>query len=1039
MKRMLINATQAEERRLAIVDGQKLLDYEIEIEGREQRKGNIYKAVVTRVEPSLEACFVDYGEERHGFLPFKEISRQYFAAGVQVNQARINDVIREGQELLVQVEKEERGNKGAALTTFVSLAGRYVVLMPNNPRGGGVSRRIEGEDRQELKQALDQLEYPNGMSIIARTAGIGRDAAELQWDLNYLLKLWNAIDGATKGGKGAFLIYQESSLVIRAIRDYFNSDIGEILIDTDDIFEQAHQFMSHVMPEHGHRVKRYRDDAPLFSRFQIEHQIETAYSRTVNLPSGGAIVIDQTEALVAVDVNSARAIKGGDIEETATRTNLEAADEVARQARLRDLGGLVVIDFIDMEESKNRREVENRLRDALRQDRARVQFGAISKFGLLEMSRQRLKPALNEGASIPCPRCGGSGHIRDTESSALQILRIIQEESLKDSTAAVLVQVPVEVASFLLNEKRTEITKIELKQRISVLLVPNKSLDTPNYKLERLKHDDPRLDNLDASYKLADEVDDVASFTRRSQERTNKQEPVIKGVLPDGPAPVAAPRPETPAPAAAPVAAPVAAKAVPAAPAPAEKGFFGWLKSLFGAEPAPAKPAATPAVTAPAAKGGAREERADGGRREGGRDGRSRGGRGGAEGRGSREGREGGGRNGGRGGEGRAVEARAEGGRVEGRNEQARGEGRRGEGRGEGRNENRGEGRNENRGEGRNENRNEGRGGEGRQGNRREGGRREAPVAAEGGNVNNALPLDAAPGDTPEAAEGQQRRDRDRRPRGDNRRRQPGAEGAEAAPRPDAVEGEQPATVAEGVSEAQAPREGDAENGAPRGNRERRSRDRYGRDRRERGPREGVVEGEEASAAAETVAPAERSEAVSDSPDASAYEAPVRSYFSMATPPAVNAETTEAPAAEPVAVAPAEVVVPTPVAAPAAEVAAPAPAVVPEAPRAPRAAAPVAAAAPRAVEAPGSRGLPKVQPFTLSVESLDQVAQASGLEWVNSNAEKVAQVQAAIAAEPKPIHVPREPKPPVVLDEGPLVLVETRKDLRDMKLPFENP
>ncbi len=1033
MKRMLINATQAEERRLAIVDGQKLLDYEIEIEGREQRKGNIYKAVVTRVEPSLEACFVDYGEERHGFLPFKEISRQYFAAGVPVNQARINDVIREGQELLVQVEKEERGNKGAALTTFVSLAGRYVVLMPNNPRGGGVSRRIEGEDRQELKQALDQLEYPNGMSIIARTAGIGRDAAELQWDLNYLLKLWNAIDGATKGGKGAFLIYQESSLVIRAIRDYFNSDIGEILIDTDDIFEQAHQFMSHVMPEHGHRVKRYRDDAPLFSRFQIEHQIETAYSRTVNLPSGGAIVIDQTEALVAVDVNSARAIKGGDIEETATRTNLEAADEVARQARLRDLGGLVVIDFIDMEESKNRREVENRLRDALRQDRARVQFGAISKFGLLEMSRQRLKPALNEGASIPCPRCGGSGHIRDTESSALQILRIIQEESLKDSTAAVLVQVPVEVASFLLNEKRTEITKIELKQRISVLLVPNKSLDTPNYKLERLKHDDPRLDNLDASYKLADEVDDVASFTRRSQERTNKQEPVIKGVLPDGPAPVAAPRPETPAPAAAPVAAPVAAKPVPAAPAPAEKGFFGWLKSLFGAEPAPAKPAATPAVAAPAAKGGAREERADGGRREGGRDGRSRGGRGGAEGRGSREGREGGGRNGGRGGEGRAVEARAEGGRVEGRNEQARGEGRRGEGRGEGRNENRGEGRNENR--------NEGRGGEGRQGNRREGGRREAPVAAEGGNVNNALPLDAAPSDTPEAAEGQQRRerDRDRRPRGDNRRRQPGAEGAEATPRPDAVEGEQPATVAEGVSEAQAPREGDAENGAPRGNRERRSRDRYGRDRRERGPREGAVEGEEAPAAAETVAPAERSEAVNDSPDASAYEAPVRSYFSMATPPAVNAETTEAPAAEPVAVAPAEVVVPAPVAAPAAEVAAPAPAVVPQAPRAPRAAAPVAAAAPRAVEAPGSRGLPKVQPFTLSVESLDQVAQASGLEWVNSNAEKVAQVQAAIAAEPKPIHVPREPKPPVVLDEGPLVLVETRKDLRDMKLPFENP
>ncbi|MEY4736045.1 MAG: hypothetical protein RL302_364, partial [Pseudomonadota bacterium] len=354
MKRMLINATQAEERRLAIVDGQKLLDYEIEIEGREQRKGNIYKAVVTRVEPSLEACFVDYGEDRHGFLPFKEISRMYFKEGVPANQARIQDVIREGQELLVQVEKEERGNKGAALTTFVSLAGRYVVLMPNNPRGGGVSRRIEGEDRAELKENMDQLEYPNGMSIIARTAGIGRSAPELQWDLNYLLKLWTAIDGASKGGKGAFLIYQESSLVIRAIRDYFNHDIGDILIDTDDVYEQAQQFMAHVMPEHAARVKRYRDDAPLFSRFQIEHQIESAYARTVQLPSGGAIVIDHTEALVSVDVNSARAIKGGDIEETATRTNLEAADEVARQMRLRDLGGLIVIDFIDMEESRNR-------------------------------------------------------------------------------------------------------------------------------------------------------------------------------------------------------------------------------------------------------------------------------------------------------------------------------------------------------------------------------------------------------------------------------------------------------------------------------------------------------------------------------------------------------------------------------------------------------------------------------------------------------------------------------------------------------------
>ncbi|WP_332752031.1 Rne/Rng family ribonuclease [Hydrogenophaga sp.] len=1049
MKRMLINATQAEERRLAIVDGQKLLDYEIEIEGREQRKGNIYKAVVTRVEPSLEACFVDYGEDRHGFLPFKEISRQYFAAGVPVNQARINDVIREGQELLVQVEKEERGNKGAALTTFVSLAGRYVVLMPNNPRGGGVSRRIEGEDRQELKQALDQLEYPNGMSIIARTAGIGRDAPELQWDLNYLLKLWNAIDGAAQGGKGAYLIYQESSLVIRAIRDYFNGDIGEILIDTDDIFEQAHQFMSHVMPEHGHRVKRYRDDAPLFSRFQIEHQIETAYSRTVQLPSGGAIVIDQTEALVAVDVNSARSIKGGDIEETATRTNLEAADEVARQARLRDLGGLIVIDFIDMDESKNRRDVENRLRDALRQDRARVQFGAISKFGLLEMSRQRLKPALNEGSSIPCPRCGGSGHIRDTESSALQILRIIQEESLKDSTAAVLVQVPVEVASFLLNEKRTEITKIELKQRINVLLVPNKSLDTPNYKLERLKHDDPRLDNLDASYKLADEPDEATGFTRRSQERTNKQEPVIKGVLPDGPAPVAAPRPEV----AAPVATPVAAKAVAAAPvaapaaaAPAEKGFFGWLKSLFGGGDTPVA-APKPVVAAPAAaKPGAREERSDGrgqrdGGREGGRDGRSRGGRGGAEGRGREGGR--GGREGGR--ENRPIEGRGEPraeGRVEGRPEgrsEGRAEGRgRGEPRGEGRSEARGEPRGEGRGE-RGEGRGEGRRGEGRRDNRRD----VAPVegAAPAELVNGTQV--AAQGDANEGGDNQRR---GRGGRGGENRRRP-AEGAEG--QTPIIQGDVAPVTQETGDSTEAPRAGemaDGADGTPRAPRERRSRDRYGRDRRERGPRDanGAPEGGEGQAApagempASEVAFAAASTLVHEPVD----EAPTRSYFSLPVDAALTPVVSEAPVAapapvatpitapvtEPAAPAPA---IATPVMAPvAAPVAAPAPTPAPRAP-APKPAAPVVA------EAPAARGLPKVAGFSLPMEEMQQVAQSSGLEWVNSNADKVAQVQAAIAAEPKPVHVPREPKPAVVLDDGPLVLVETRKDLRDMQLPFE--
>ncbi|QIM50835.1 ribonuclease E/G [Hydrogenophaga crocea] len=983
MKRMLINATQAEERRLAIVDGQKLLDYEIEIEGREQRKGNIYKAVVTRVEPSLEACFVDYGEDRHGFLPFKEIARQYFQGNVSPSQARIQDVIKEGQELIVQVEKEERGNKGAALTTFISLAGRYVVLMPNNPRGGGVSRRIEGDERAELKAALDQLEYPNGMSIIARTAGIGREAPELQWDLNYLLKLWTAIDGAAQSGKGAFLIYQESSLVIRAIRDYFNSDIGEILIDTDDIFEQAHQFMSHVMPEHGHRVKRYRDDAPLFSRFQIEHQIETAYSRIVQLPSGGAIVIDQTEALVAVDVNSARAIKGGDIEETATRTNLEAADEVARQARLRDLGGLIVIDFIDMEESKNRREVENRLRDALRQDRARVQFASISKFGLLEMSRQRLKPALNEGASIPCPRCGGSGHIRDTESSALQILRVIQEESLKDSTAAVLVQVPVEVASFLLNEKRTEITKIELKQRISVLLVPNKSLDTPNYKLERLKHDDPRLDNLDSSYKLAEEVDDVASFTRRSQERTNKQEPVIKGVLPDAPAPVAVPKPEQPAPA--PVAAPVAP--APVAAAPAEKGFFGWLKGLFGGGAAPAPAAPAPAAATPAARDGARTE----GRREGGRDGGRgrRGGRGAerGEGRDNREGRNG----------QREAQSPREAG-ADGQPRGNRGENRRnGEARPEGRNGQR-EGQRDSAtprdagAEGqRSEQARPERQGEGRRGERR-GERREAAPADATNELAQAVPAS-------EAAEGseqpprRERGERGGRGRGrDGERRRP--EGQDA-PRAD-ESAEQP--QAEAVTTA----EGSAEGGDEQAPRERRSRDRYGRDRRgdrrERPAREG---GEAPAEAGDTQPMAEAADTAAEQ-DA----APVRSYFTMPAPAAATA----APAAPVVAA-------PTPVSAAPAPVAAPAPA----APAAPTTA----------------RAMPAVQAYTLSVPELQAVAAASGLEWVNSDAEKVAQAQAAIAAEPKPVHVPREPKPVVVLDEGPLVLVETRKDLSQVVLPFE--
>ncbi|WP_249292742.1 Rne/Rng family ribonuclease, partial [Achromobacter ruhlandii] len=504
MKRMLFNATHQEELRVAIVDGQKLIDLDIETAGREQRKGNIYKGVITRIEPGLEACFVNYGEDRHGFLPFKEVARSFFKEGVDVRTARIQDALREGQELIVQVEKEERGNKGAALTTFISLAGRYLVLMPNNPRGGGVSRRVEGEDRQELRDTMEQLELPQGMSIIARTAGIGRNVEELQWDLSYLLQLWTAIDGAARDNSAPILIYLESSLVIRAIRDYFSPEIGEILIDTDEIADQATAFMSVVMPDNVQRVKRYRDDIPLFSRFQIEHQIETAYSRTVTLPSGGAIVIDHTEALVSVDVNSARSTRGADIEETALRTNSEAADEVARQLRLRDLGGLIVIDFIDMEDSKNQRAVEQRLRDALHFDRARVQMGKISRFGLMELSRQRLRPALNEGSHITCPRCNGTGVIRDAESSALHVLRLLQEEAMKENTAAVHAQVPVDVATYLLNEKRADITKMEARLKVNLVLIPNKHLETPHHHIERLRHDDPRLEEVKTSFELVE-------------------------------------------------------------------------------------------------------------------------------------------------------------------------------------------------------------------------------------------------------------------------------------------------------------------------------------------------------------------------------------------------------------------------------------------------------------------------------------------------------------------------------------------------------
>ena len=573
MKRMLFNATQSEELRVAIVDGQKLVDLDIEHAGKEQRKSNIYKGVITRVEPSLEAAFVDYGQERHGFLPFKEISRAYFSDKSEGGKTRIQDVIKEGQELIVQVDKDERGNKGAALTTFISLAGRYLVLMPNNPRGGGVSRRIEGEDRNELRDVLAQLEVPKGMSIIARTAGIGRNAEELQWDLNYLTQLWTAVEEASTIQAGAFLIYQEGSLVIRAIRDYFSADINEILIDTPDVYEQAVQFMNHVMPGNVARVKLYQDEVPLFSRFQIEHQIESAFSREVRLPSGGAIVIDHTEALVSVDVNSGRSIKGADIEQTAFNTNLEAAEEVARQLRLRDLGGLVVIDFIDMENPRNQRNVEDTLRDALHADRARVQTGKISRFGLLELSRQRMRPSLGETNHAACPRCSGTGHIRGIESTALHILRITQEEAMKDNSAIIQVQLPVEAATFLLNEKRADIHKIEQRMGVEVILIPNVHMETPNYTITRIKSDDVNEETAQASYKMVEMPAETAYVRSLNEEAAPKApEALVKGITSATSAPNVTER--------------VVAEKL-AAPAPIAKlGIFGRIKQLIIGKPA---------------------------------------------------------------------------------------------------------------------------------------------------------------------------------------------------------------------------------------------------------------------------------------------------------------------------------------------------------------------------------------------------------------------------------------------------------------------
>ncbi len=536
MKRMLFNATQSEELRVAIVDGQKLIDLDIERGSRVLKKSNIYKGIVTRVEPSLEAAFVNYGTERHGFLPFKEISSQFYKESAQ-NRPRIQDVIEEGQEIIVQVTKEERGNKGAALSSYLSLAGRYIVLMPNNPDGGGVSRRVEGEERNEFRDHISNLNIPEGMSIIGRTAGVGATPEELQWDLDYLKQLWTAIEDASRGQSGSFLIYQEGNLVIRAIRDYFHSEIGEILIDTQEIYDQASQFMNHVMPNYVDRIKLYEDEVTLFSRFQIEHQIESAFSREVRLPSGGAIVIDHTEALVSIDVNSSRATKGSDIENTALNTNIEAADEIAKQLRLRDLGGLIVIDFIDMESQKNQRGVESRFREALHHDRARVQTGKISRFGLLELSRQRLRPSIGESTNSICTKCNGTGLIRDIQSTALHILRMIQEEAMKEQNATISAQLPIEVATFLLNEKRSDIFNLEQRLKVEIILIPNKHLESPNYSILSSKQEDASSQSK-SSYQMIEsltEGNQVLSYRAASNEA--KQEPLVKGIMPDMPAP----------------------------------------------------------------------------------------------------------------------------------------------------------------------------------------------------------------------------------------------------------------------------------------------------------------------------------------------------------------------------------------------------------------------------------------------------------------------------------------------------------------------
>ncbi len=536
MKRMLINATQREELRVAMVDGQKLYDLDIETHSREQKKANIYKGRITRVEPSLEAAFVDFGAERHGFLPFKEVSRSYFDLQALGEGARpsIKEAIKEGQEVVIQIDKEERGNKGAALTTFISLAGRYLVLMPNNPRAGGVSRRIEGEDRQELREAMSNLEIPQGMGLIVRTAGVGRSTEELQWDLDYLLQVWHAIETASEHREAPFLIYQESNIIIRALRDYLRADIGEILVDNAEVYQTAADFLQQVMPHNISKLKLYKNHIPLFTRFQIESQIQTAYEREVALPSGGSLVIDYTEALVSIDINSARATRGSDIEETALNTNLEATEEIARQLRLRDLGGLIVIDFIDMMVGRNQREVESRLRELLKMDRARVQFGRISRFGLLEMSRQRLRPSLDEASHVICPRCNGQGTIRSVESLALAVLRLVEEEAMKDRTAQVIVQVPVKVATFLLNEKREALQSIGQRHHIKAFVIPNESLETPHFEINRQRVDEVTTPQRppSRSYTMAVHHEDQDDARYSIEQPADSDEPLVKSIKP---------------------------------------------------------------------------------------------------------------------------------------------------------------------------------------------------------------------------------------------------------------------------------------------------------------------------------------------------------------------------------------------------------------------------------------------------------------------------------------------------------------------------